>query len=181
MKWIKGLNDKTKCEQLFIIFSVCLFCFGLLCITGCGKKKCEGIRCGRVDEDYLEGGGCSIPGCGGLCGPGKGCNTCLWAQSEKFINGKRNTNNPDDKANVTGCDITYYGGGCLGCGQAQKHSYFGCTSASFEGDKAAGFFFGGSEEDEKMVACLNGCGGCIKSGGIGSDMIREFEQEMGWE
>ena len=178
------MNDKSKLEQFFILVIACIGMFGLFALSGCGGgKSCELPKYGS--EEYMEGKatGISIPGCGGCLSPGKGCNSCLWPQSCKFSCGKWEKEYVDakgnavtDKANVKGCDTRYYGGGCFGCGQREKTCYSGCIDFDSGENRVNGFFYGSSDNKEKIIGCANGCGGCIADNNIGAEILNELER-----
>lgn len=179
---MKDINKKTKGEQLFILCMLFVLSFGVLCVTSCGGSSCEAPRCG-IEE--FEGGtakGVSIPGCGGCLSSKKGCDSVLWPQSCKFVslsNTEVDASTQEElESKIVGCDIRYYGDGCLGCGQQEKSCYSGCID--FEGENGmSGFFYGSSDKDEKLIGCVNGCGGCIGSEGMGAETIQEIEYWTG--
>lgn len=179
---MKNLNKKAKGEQIFILCMFFVLSFGILCVTGCGGKSCETPRCGK--EDIGDGSviGVSIPGCGGCITPNKGCNSACWPQSCKIVSlsaSKAEESAGDElESTLIGCDVRYYGDGCLGCGQQEKSCYNGCIDA--EGEKGMkGFFYGSSDDDEKIIGCANGCGGCVGSEGLGAELIQEIEYWTG--
>lgn len=182
------MNKKTKFEQLFIILIACIGVFGLFAISGCGgEKSCELPRFGSDDSMGINATGVSIPGCGGCLSSGKGCNSCLWPQSCKFSHGEviQGTNNEGgggktkDKASLTGCDIRYYGGGCLDCGQREKKCFSGYIDVDDSDDGMKGFFFGSSDDEEKIIGCANGCGGCVADGNMGENLLNILEKLEG--
>ena len=181
------MSNRTKGEQFFILVMMCIGVFGLFALTGCGGgKSCEMIKCGS--EDFLGGTvtGISIPGCGGCLSSGKGCNSCLWAQSCKVSCGKWEEEGKDDEgedaafhSSIKGCDTRYYGGGCLGCYQDEKSCYSGCMDINTDSSKFKGFFYGSTDGGEKFVGCSNGCGGCIADDNIGGSTLYELEHVEG--
>ena len=185
---MKKLNKKTKIEQLFILFILCIGCFSMLCITGCGKKSCETFKCGINDsEQGAVASGISIPGCGGCLSSGRGCNSILWPQSCKISYGyskdtyfDENDKKQHDNNMIFGCDTRYYGGGCLGCAQEEKSCYNGYIDFESQGERVmTGCFYGTSDSKEHLIGCANGCGGCVGSDGMGIEMLKELEEMEG--
>lgn len=184
---MKKLNSKSKWEQMFIMLMMSASCLCAVAFTGCGGgRSCETIKCNSVNEDGLVMTGLSIPGCGGCLSSGKGCNSCLWAQSYKCAAGleteevevEEEDNVQTDTANfkIVGCDAHYYGDGCAGCGQKEKTSYVGCVNWQYPDNSQSGCFYGSSDKEEKLIGCSKGCGGCGDSDGLGRlglDIIEE--------
>jgi hypothetical protein len=173
---------------MFLLLLFCIGVFGSLCLSGCGGKSCEKPKYGK--EDFVFGGKasvCSIPGCGGCLTPEDGCNSACWPQSCRFVKGSWYGNDLDqdeemDMAGITACDIRYYGGGCLGCGQKQKSCYYGylnSNSQEGDGDVYQGCVYGSSDKGEKIIGCVNGCGGCYGTDGSGKEYIQIMEDAAG--
>lgn len=183
----KNMNGKSKLEQLFVLIIFSISVLGVFLLSGCGGgKSCEKPKCGNEEFYGGETTGVSIPGCGGCLSSGKGCNSCLWAQSCKVSCAKWENSYTDDSgkemtevASVKGCDTRYFGDGCLGCAQQEKSSYLGYITYNEEGESLKGFFYGSSDSEEKFIGCNNGCGGCVADGGIGSEMLKEMETVEG--
>lgn len=199
---MKNMNQKSKSEQLFILMLLFLMLIGVFCITGCGNKQsCETPKCGSEDFGAGTAIGCSIPGCGGCISSGKGCNAACWPQSCKMVHASEveiqerideETNEETDEKTdektvksitsinaITACDIRYYdGGGCLGCNQKEKNCYTGCITAEDSNNDMNGIFYS-TDSGEKIIGCINGCGGCVGSGGIGGEMMYELESITG--
>lgn len=173
------MNRRTKTEQFFILMLLCVGVFGIFALSGCGGgQSCETPKCSSDGEVT----GVSIPGCGGCLSSGKGCNSCgncLWAQSYKISCGNWEDEDEDISASVIGCDARYYAGGCLGCGQDENSCYSGCVNAEGDDDEIHGFFYGSSNDEEKVIGCYNGCGGCTADGGIGGDLLYDMELRTG--
>lgn len=181
---MKNWNQKTRAEQLFLLSLIFIVAFGLLCVSGCGGSSCETPKCGSGEMDGINAAGCSLPGCGGCITPGRGCNTCLWAQSCKFFSVSGVEENDDDsetEVSFKGCDLRYYDGGCLGCGQQEKSCYSGCIKVNPDSDEESmnGIIYGSSDGSEKYIGCAGGCGGCVDTNGIGWALIRGFEYLIG--
>lgn len=182
---MKKWNLKTKGEQIFLLCLIFVCVFGLLCITGCGGNSCETPKCGDDEIDGSNAVGISIPGCGGCITPGRGCDSCLWAQSCKFISVSdvEISEDSEAQADFKGCDVRYYDGGCQGCGQQEKSCYSGCikVESDLEDESMNGIIYGTSDGSEKYVGCVSDCGGCVGSGGIGRVLIQEIEYMIGVE
>lgn len=183
---MKKLNNKSKKEQVFILFALCIVCFSFLCVAGCGKQSCEPPKCGKESADGFSAYGCSIPACGGCFTPERGCDSCLWPQSCKVVGGKLDQETTDeegneakDTGNIVACDTRYYGGGCLGCGQSEKMFYCGWMSFDIQGEETKGLFYGNSDKGEKLIGCVNGCGGCVGSEALGGQFTYELEELTG--
>lgn len=189
---MKNMNQKSKGEQLFILILMFTALIGVFCLTGCGSKQsCEKPQCGSADFGSGTAVGCSIPGCGGCISSGKGCNAACWPQSCKIVHASEEeiqekideeTNAKTDEkivTTITACDIRYYdGGGCFGCNQKEKNCYNGCISIKGGSNDMNGIFYS-TDSGEKVMGCVNGCGGCIGSGGIGAEMMYELEDITG--
>lgn len=178
---MKKLNGKTKGEQLFVLCIIFIMSFGILCISGCGGNSCETLQCGKEEIGGGTAMGVSVPGCGGCITPNRGCDSACWPQSCKvvsFTGSEEDENTGEDyETSIIGCDAKYYGGGCLGCGQQEKSCYSGCINVESE-EGMKGFFYG-TDGDEKIIGCANGCGGCVGSDGMGSMLIQEIEYWIG--
>ncbi len=172
---MKKYNSKSKLEQVFIMLMLSAGCLCAVAFTGCGGKSCETIKCNSVNEDGLVMAGLSVPGCGGCLSSGKGCNSCLWAQSYKCVAGSEREKVEEEteetasteSIRIVGCDARYYGEGCAGCGQKQKSSYVGCANLQNQSGKTSGCFYGSSDKEEKLAGCRNGSVGCAGSDGVG--------------
>lgn len=176
---MKNLNSKSKIEQLFIMMIICVGFIGVLCIGGCGGKSCEGIDCGCDTGDNYAVAGISIPGCGGCLSSGKGCNSCLWAQSCKTVGGCFEDDTVDSDVKFLGCDTRYYGDGCLGCAQNEKSWYVGFISDKEAEEKYTGCFYGSTDKEEKTFACGNGCVSCSNTYNEGKSTLNEIESQIG--
>lgn len=184
---MKKFDSKSKAEQIFIMMMLSVFCLGFAALTGCGGKSCETMKCNTANEDGVFMAGISVPGCGGCLSSGKGCNSCLWAQSYKCVagseheevevdNGEGDVRTEDTSMKVIGCDARYYGEGCAGCGQKEKTSYVGCVNRQYPDNDTSGCFYGSSDKEETLIGCSKGCGGCGDSDGLGRlglDIIEE--------
>lgn len=185
---MKKKNSKSKLEQVFIMMVLFIGCLSVFAFTGCGgAKSCETIKCNVVNDDGQLGTGVSVPGCGGCLSSGKGCNSCLWAQSYKCVAGSDSAEIGDEEdrstvgTKVIGCDARYYGNGCAGCGQKEKSSYIGCINRQYPEDKTSGCFYGNSDKEEKLIGCSDNGGGCTGSGGAGKRELDYMEGEIGIE
>lgn len=183
---MKNNHSKSKIEQIFIMMLLFIGCLGVFTFTGCGgSKSCETIKCNAVNSDGKLAAGLSVPGCGGCLSSEKGCNSCLWAQSYKCAAGSDRVEVGEEEdayirsTRVIGCDVRYYGAGCVGCGQKEKSSYIGCINHQDRGDKTSGCFYGNSDKEEKLIGCSNGGGGCTGSNGIGKTELNLMEGEIG--
>lgn len=159
----------TKSEQIFQMIIGMILLFAVFCITGCGGNSCEciGAKCDEIDDSKVKI--ISIPGCGGCLSSGKGCDSCLWAQSCKLVCIDDNTEGGE--GNITAVDVHYYGDGCLGCGQTEKGCVTGCIDA--EGLHVVAYE---NDEDGCLIGCSDGCFGCISTDGFVTDEIREAEE-----
>lgn len=195
-----NLNNKSKKEQIFILFLLCIGVFGGLCLSGCGSgKSCETVDCTNQTQDDITIIGISIPGCGGCLTSGDGCGCPLWAQSCKFSTicypSSEASNDEEESAGmeqekdkkktdkllqkqvncITGCDTRYYNHGCLGCGQQEKSCYNGCINV----EENVGCFYGStgdsSDTKERMIGCANGCGGCYGTDGSYRDLLDLYQ------
>lgn len=179
---MKRINKKSKIEKLFIIISLCIGCLGVFCVTGCGGgKSCEFVKCGSESQDNISAKGISIPGFGGCITSGKGCNSCIWAQSYKFVYGCEDqssidTNEKDieESMKFIACDIRYFGK--KGCGQIEKSCYTGFASSTSDNTKIVGVFHGGTKKEEKFIGYYNGCGGCIATDKAFGDSLYILEE-----
>ncbi len=183
---MKNLNKKSKGEQLFLVMLLFTLLIGVFCIMGCGgKQSCELPQCGAEKMFDASALGCSIPGCGGCLTSGRGCNCVLWPQSCKLVGVSSGDADEDtdekEIIRIFGCDIRYFGDGCLGCDQTEKSCYSGCMRLKDDSDNINGIFFGSSESDEILIGCANGCGGCIGSDGDGLGLIYDLEYATGVE
>ena len=170
-------KPKTKAEQFFILMLLFGAMIGVLCLAGCGGgRSCEKPACDSINTETGSAFGCSIPGCGGCLTSGEGCNSACWPQSCKIVRAKDDSDG--DSAKITACDTRYYGDGCLGCGQKEKSCYSGCIKMSGS-EEINGFFYGSSDSDERLIGCVDGCGGCIGSYGIGGYSMYAVEELMG--
>ena len=179
---MKKWNEKNKAEHLFILMLMFAIAFGTLCITGCGGNSCETIKCGSGEVYGGKATGISIPGCGGCITSGRGCDSCLWAQSCKFVS-LSDTGEENSEGSFNGCDVRYYDGGCLGCGQQEKSCYAGCikNSSDSASESMNGIIYGSSDGSENFIGCAGGCGGCVASDGVGAILIDEIEYVTGVE
>lgn len=185
---MKKCNSKSKLEQVFIMMVLFISCLGVFTFTGCGGgKSCETIKCNAINDDNRMAAGISVPGCGGCLSSGKGCNSCLWPQSYKCVAGSDRMEVKDGEdtstvgTRIVGCDIHYFGAGCVGCGQKEKSSYIGCINRQYPEDEMSGCFYGSSDKEEKLFGCKNGCGGCAASDGIGKLELDIMEGEINIE
>lgn len=180
---MKKYNSRSKLEQIFIMLVLTVGCLCVLVFTGCGGESCETIKCNGTNDDGIAAG-VSVPGCGGCLSSGKGCNSCLWAQSYKCVAGSDREEVEDGEeistvgTRVIGCDTRYYGAGCLGCGQKEKSSYMGCINSQYFDRKASGCFYGSSDKEEKFIGCNNGCGGCADSEVAGKLQLDVIERKI---
>ena len=176
-------KGKTKAEQLFQLIIGAVMCLIVLCVTGCGGNSCECVKVGCEDGRQ----GISVPGLGGCFSSGKGCDSCLWAQSCKWlcVEDKQLTKEVGEltKQNtcITACDVRYYDGSCLGCGNCfsgENPKEKSCVSGCGCTEDGKGLFY---ENDNKgcMFGCFDGygCFGCTDS-----DISTTFgyaEEELG--
>ena len=161
----KKLNDKSKGEQLFILIIIFAAIIGIFCLSGCGGS-CELPSFGCESNDQATIVAFSLPGCGGCLSSERGCDTACYPQSCKTVLSL-------SSVNLVGCDIQYYGDGCLGCGQREKSCYMGCLQGCDSEHNAYGngFFYGSNASDEHFIGCANGCGGCIGTNGTMHDIL----------
>lgn len=185
---MKKWNQKSKAEQIFLLCLLFVFAFGLLCVTGCDGCDCETVQCG---SEELEGGSAtavSIPGCGGCISSGKGCNSCLWAQSTKLACSSQSGEEDGDevKMNINGCDTRYYGGDCMGCDQEEKSCYSGCMTGEDTDEEAAynsvdvifcGSYLGPYDDENSAhaIGCVDGCFRCVEYSDIGIEHLLNIE------
>lgn len=141
---LNNLNKRTKKEQILILLLLCTGVFGIMCLTGCGGKKCEKPNCEHVNSNGLEVTACTVPGCGGCLTSGKGCNSSCWEQSCGYGSIKT------DGVEMKSCGVTYYGSnGCVGCGNKEKES--GYIKANYYGVKVSGI-----QHEGRLYGCVNG-------------------------
>ncbi|MBR1862630.1 MAG: hypothetical protein IJ806_00900 [Ruminococcus sp.] len=172
------MKNKSRAEQLFIMIAGSIMCYAILCITGCGGKSCECVKFGCENGDNYSGIGISIPGLAGCFSSGKGCNSCLCAQSRKCFYFKGEAYDVVDKTEktltITACDTRYYGAGCLGCGQVEKSCAIGCA----DGDGCSkGVFY----ENDGKGCYMGGAGGsfsCTDTDGTVEEDTRYFEEGL---
>ena len=158
------MKNKTKGEQFFILMAVCVALFGVLMLCGCGGCACEMPKAGCKSDSDVRVAGVSIPGCGGCITPGKGCNSCLWAQACKATCAS-DTVGSDDTFNALTFDNQYYGGGCggcsgcLGCSSTPHNCYGGCLNIKSSGGNTRGIFFSCTGDKETFIGSTSeGCG-----------------------
>jgi len=133
------LNQKSKAEQLCFLGIMCMMCFFVLCLMGCGKKSCEQPAIGCESNDYGTAMGVKLPGCGGVLTSGEGCGmeSCgLWSQALRAMGGAVQVPITDDngqkkKQTFIGVAATdeYYGikSSCLGCNTYEKRYLYGAA------------------------------------------------------
>ena len=177
---MKKIDKKSRPEQIFLLVLLSVACFGVFALTGCGgSKSCESIQCNSIKDEAFSVSGISVPGCGGCVSSGKGCNSCLWAQSCKEVAFKYKEDG-ETRMNGSGCDVQYYGSGCLGCGYEKKSCYTGCISVT-DGDEnsSTSVFYGSTDDGSHILTIGSGSNGCTKSanGPLGS--IRDAEAFAG--
>lgn len=200
------LNQKSRMEQIFLMGLICIGIFGLICLTGCGGEKCETVQCSTESEENVDVGVYSIPGCGGCLTSGRGCDSCLWPQSCKYISvkgesGGEATDNkestsasdetdttndetdaseafPTESGTLRGCDTRYYGNGCLGCGQEEKSCYFGYVNLKGNDEYQKGIFYGDSDKGERLIGCTNEGSGCVSTDDGGASIFDWIETLM---
>lgn len=182
---MKNWNSKTKGEQIFLLCLIFICAFGLLCITGCGGNSCETPKCQSDDTYGTNAKVISLPGCGGCMTSGRGCDSCLWAQSCKFISvsGVEESEVSKAKEDFKGCDVRYYDGGCLGCGYEEKSCYSGWIKIESDSEDKFmnGIIYGTSDGSEKYIGCVGGCGGCVGTNGLGREFLQRIEYMIGDE
>lgn len=179
---MKKLNERSKAEQLFIVILMFVALIGVFCITGCGGgKSCETPKCGSEEIYGATAHGCSIPGCGGCLSSGRGCNTACWPQACKYVSVSGSEENQEtgekESMKIKGCDVRYFGDGCLGCGQREKSCYYGCMKE--DASDFNGFFYGTTDREEKIIGCEGGCVGCVGSDGAAEEAINALEDLTG--
>ncbi len=172
---MKNMDKKPKREQFFLVLLMFAAVVTLFCLTGCGGAACETPDCGNVNAEGISGHGCSIPGCGGCLSSGSGCDSSCWAQSVKCVSGSVEDDTDDFK--VCGCDIRYFGDGCLGCNQTEKYTYTGFMSGNIDNGSDSGCFCfsGSSEKKERYMGCVNGCFECNDSDYAGGEALSILE------
>lgn len=172
---MKKIDKKSKPEQLFVLMLLTVACLGILVLTGCGgNQSCETVQCGSIKDESYQISGLSVPGCGGCLGSGKGCDSCLWAQSCKEVSFKY-IEAGETKMNGSGCDIQYYGSGCLGCGYELKGCYSGISKVE-DGDNTTTKVFYGSSDDGSHILTIGGTNnGCVKSGNEPLSSLRDAQ------
>ena len=177
---MKKIDKKSKPEQLFVLMLLTVACLGILALTGCGgNQSCETVQCGSIKDESYQISGLSVPGCGGCLDSGKGCDSCLWAQSCKEVSFKY-IEAGVTKMNGSGCDIQYYGSGCLGCGYDQKSCYSGCIKVTDDDDNSSTSVFYGNSDDGSHILTIGGDNnGCVKSGNWPLDSLRDAEVSSG--
>ena len=179
---MKELNHRKKNEQFFLIMMTFIALGVVLSVCGCGgKNSCEKPACSTGETNgSLKVIGCSIPGCGGCLSYGRGCDSACWPQSCKYIVAYPDKNSDiHEEDHFLGCDIRYYGDGCLGCGQSEKSCYMGYMDTHDEDSPFKGGFYGSTDSEERIFGCLNGCGGCVASDGNGKLILYNLEALTG--
>ena len=163
---------KNNKNHLFFLILMGTIGFMLLCSTGCGGNSCESVQYGNYKETDGTYYGISIPGCGGLLTSGTGCGSCLWPQSVKLLYGNLEYGNVGDNQTLVAIDTRYYGG-CFGCGTTGESCYSGCL---IQDTQNWGFVYGSTDsDDEHIIGCSDGSGGCSDSEGIGQILINIIE------
>lgn len=188
---MKKWNQKSKAEQIFILCLIFVGAFGLLCVTGCDGCSCETVKCGSEEWDGVEAKGISIPGCGGCITYERGCDSCLWAQSVKFVCANydeegedMHDNEYEFKGNFSACDTRYYDGGCMGCDQSEENCYVGCTGYTHDSTDnkkdvvSSGCFYSSCDGSGKVVGCVNGCVMCGDDSSFEYD-LQDIESDLG--
>ena len=116
---------------------------------------------------------------------GRGCDSCLWAQSCKFISvsGVEESEVSKAKEDFKGCDVRYYDGGCLGCGYEEKSCYSGWIKIESDSEDKFmnGIIYGTSDGSEKYIGCVGGCGGCVGTNGLRREFLQRIEYMIGDE
>ena len=163
-KFSEKLDRKSKGEQFFILLTIFVAMFIVLCVGGCDGNACEKPQCVGGCGDDNKGLMASIPGCGGLLTSGKGCGSVLWPQNCYLMTGNSN----GYISSGTGCIIgsVYYGSdcsgcsGCLGCGGSAKTCLVGCVNVSAGDDSTKGIAFTCTGNKTCGIGCVNGCLKC---------------------
>lgn len=174
------MDKKSKAEQLFMLFILCIGIFGLLCVSGCGGgKSCERVKFKGENEEAGKMVSLSIPGCGGCLSPETGCNSVLWAQSCKISAGCLKDGKEMGKENTSmqllGVNVKYYGSDCMGCGKDEKDAYVGCMHMQDQEEgNLTGCFYQTCGEEEMLYHDDVGTG-CVKSEGRGYKALQLLE------
>ena len=183
MKIFQKLNKKSKTEQMFILLALFALAVGCMCVCGCGGGcSCETPSYSSKNYQGISASGCSIPGCGGCLSSEKGFDSACYPQSCKYV--KASSDNYTEeygKFDITGCDVRYYGDGCLGCNQIEKSCYFGCINWDYGTEQANGFFYGRSDSEEKIIGCAGENGGCVATDHSGQNLLYGMETLTGVE
>lgn len=180
---MKKWNFKTKAEQLFMLCLIFICAFGCLCVSGCTGNSCETPKWSSVEENGSTAVGISVPGCGGCLTPGKGCDSCLWSQSCKYIDvsAVEETAESESELEFTGCDVRYYDGGCMGCGYQEKSCYVGYIKIESNEDGAMdGYIYSSGNGEESYLGCVDGSNSsCVYTDGVGKILLDELEVMIG--
>lgn len=171
---------QSKKEQFFLLCMLMMASFGLFMITGCGGNAMECVRCKTNCEDNSHSVGISLPGCGGCLSSGKGCNSCLWAQSVKFVcsnfsyeipasNNPENRNTKEEQIHLIGCDTQYYDKSYLGCEPTLKSTYSGFYE---QNPKSWLIFCGSTDYGNHVLGCMDGS--CATCSGKYFDLYNEL-------
>ena len=149
------MNNKSKGEKLFILCTIIIASFAIVCLTGC-SGSCFGCTIGCESNE----GGCAS----GLGYVSDGCgseDSCISTFNcvdfeEPYDDDSGNVlllsceTTEDDCGGTSGCYNGLYCGGCSSCGNC-------------------GIFFGeidGYDVDETNIGCIDGCIACGDTDGI---------------
>ncbi|MCC8049899.1 MAG: hypothetical protein LIP10_04465 [Clostridiales bacterium] len=177
LKKLKNLDKSSRGEQLFTLLIFCIFCFALLCVSGCGGSSCETLKCGSESGSGYKSWGISIPGIGGCLNSGKGCNSCLWPQSCKILSYCSSSDSDeeiDESFNIVACDTEYY----TSC-REQKSCYAGCISSGKVTEGGSAGVTCGTNDSGNLAGCVGGCVGCFGMGDIIRLELDDIEYFLG--
>lgn len=175
---MKKMDQKSKLEQLFILVMIGVACLALFALTGCGGNSCETVHCNSVSFEGGTAEGCSVPSCGGCLGCNSGCNSCLWAQSCKYVSFKESSDD-DHSSKGGGCDVRYLGTSCLGCGADEKSCYSGCIQNKGAAGTTTSVFYGDTDNGGHILRVGGGQTGCVEGGYNQFSELRRYEQGIG--
>lgn len=175
---MKKMDQKSKLEQLFILVMIGVACLALFALTGCGGNSCETVHCNSVSFEGGTAEGCSVPSCGGCLGCNSGCNSCLWAQSCKYVSFKESSDD-DHSSKGGGCDVRYLGTSCLGCGADEKSCYSGCIQNKGAAGTTTSVFYGDTDNGGYILRVGGGQTGCVEGGYNQFSELRKYEQGIG--
>ena len=157
------MNNKSKGEKLFILCTIIIASFAIVCLTGC-SGSCFGctIGCDKSEMGCVSGVGSDSDGCASSdsC---KSTFSCIDFEAPF----------DDDSGKVLLLSCESQEDGCGGESSCYNGTYCGgCSSCG-----TCGIFWGNSEDydvDESEIGCINGCVTCGDSEGFWSYILENI-------